>query len=486
MSARSGITIVRRRFEVYPRMSSPNVMVPVALAAFVLFVLGCFIQLSPQRALLVSLFTGWLFLPTFDNAYAVPLLHAKVMFVPAVVLFASVAFDGARWMRFRPRLLDLPMALVCCSPFASSLANDLGSYDGGSAVFEMSLIWGVPYLFGRVYFDEPGALRDLARAIVAATLAYVPFCLWEIRMSPQLHATVYGFQPFGSFVQAIRFGGYRPSVFMAHGLMLGMFMTSGTLIALWIWRTHALEDLWGVPIGWFCAALAMTTLLCKSTGAAALLVLGLGVLEAARRLRSSMPLLILLVLPPAYCVARTSGWTGRQLVSLSEEVVNEDRAASVEFRIVNEDQLIAKALQRPWLGWARWGRSRVYDESGKDVSIIDGLWILTLGTSGLVGLAALGLALALPTLLLVSLFPGRQWSDTRLTPTAALAVAGALGMIDDVFNAMLSPIFPVIGGSLVGLYLTVKAARRRRPAAPRRSAALARPFATVPRQMGAD
>jgi hypothetical protein len=457
-------------------MGAPNGIVPLALALFLPFVLGCFVQLHPRRAVLVSLFVGWLFLPTFDNAYRLPVLHAKVMFVPAVVLFASVIFDGDRWRRFPPRLVDLPMTLVCLSPFLSSLSNDLGPYDGGSAVFETSMIWGAPYLLGRVYFSEPGALRDFAMAMVAAALAYLPFCLWEIRMSPQLHATVYGFQPFDNFVSALRFGGYRPIIFMTSGLMLGMFMACGTLVAFWMWRTGARTEMWGVPMGWFCAALSLTTLLCKSTGAAALLALGLAVLEAARRLRSSVPLLILLALPPAYCVARSSGWTGRPLVSLSEKLVNEERAQSVEFRIVNEDQLIAKALQRPWLGWARWGRSRVYDESGNDVSVIDGLWILTLGTSGIVGLAALGLVLALPALLLVSLFPGRQWSDTRLAPAAALAVAGALSTIDNVFNAMLSPIFPVIVGSLVGLYLTVMAARRR-AAAPRRSAALARPFA---------
>ena len=83
------------------------------------------------------------------------------------------------------------------------------------------MTWGAPYLLGRLYFSEPAALRDLALATVSAALAYVPFCLWEIRMSPQLHAIVYGLQPFG-FGQAIRFGGYRPSVFMTHGLMLGM------------------------------------------------------------------------------------------------------------------------------------------------------------------------------------------------------------------------------------------------------------------------
>jgi hypothetical protein len=444
-------------------MSGPNGIVPVALAAFVPFVLGCFMHFRPRHAVLVSLSAGWLFLPTFDHAYPLPLLHAKVMFVPAVVFFASLAFDGSRWRRFRPRLLDLPMAVVCFSPFLSSLVNDLGPYDGGSAVFEMSMIWGVPYLVGRVYFNEPGALRDLALAIVAATFVYVPFCLWEVRMSPQLHATVYGFQPFGSFDQAIRYGGYRPSVFMAHGLMLGMFMTVGTLIALWMWRTGVRRDLWGIPVRWLSAALGITTLLCKSTGAIALLVIGLAVLEAVRRLQSSVPLLILLVLPPAYCLARTSGWTGRTLVSTSEKLVNEERAQSVEFRIVNEDLLIAKALQRPWLGWARWGRSRVYDESGTDVSIIDGLWILTLGSSGLVSLVSMGVALALPALLLMRLFPGRHWGDARLAPAAALAVVGALGTIDDVFNAMLSPIFPAIAGSLAGLYLTVMAARRSQP-----------------------
>src|SRR5207253_9022253 len=124
----------------------------------------------------------WLFLPTFDNAYAVRLLHAKVMLVPAVVLFASVAFDGARWMRFRPRLLDLPMALVCCTPFASSLADDLGSYVGGSAVFEMSPIWGVAFLFCRLLFDDPCPPRCLAWAVVGATLASVPLTLCVVRM----------------------------------------------------------------------------------------------------------------------------------------------------------------------------------------------------------------------------------------------------------------------------------------------------------------
>ena len=60
----------------------------------------------------------------------------------------------------------------------------------------------------------------------------------------------------------------------------------------------------------------------------------------------------------------------------------------------------------------------------------------------------------------MAVFPGRHWGDWRLAPATALAVVGTLGMIDDVFNSLLTPIFPAIAGSLGGLYLTVLAARR--------------------------
>jgi hypothetical protein len=443
-------------------MSAPNALVPIALLGFFPLVLGAFLHWHPRRAVLVSLFGGWLFLPTIDGVYDVPLLHTKAMFVPAVVLLASVALDGGRWLRFRPRLVDLPMALVCLVPAASSFANGFGAYDAGSGIFETSMSWGAPYLLGRVYFSEPRALLDLATAAVAAAVAYVPFCLWEIRMSPQLHGIVYGYQP-TAFIQTVRFGGYRPSVFLIHGLMLALFMSCAALIAFWIWRTGARRELWGIPMGWVSAALVAMTLLCKSTGAIVLLAMGLAALEIAQRVRSAVPLLILLALPALYCAGRVSGWSGKPLVSASQELVNAERAGSLEFRIVNEDQLIAKALQHRWLGWGRWGGSRVYDESGKDISVTDGLWILLLGSTGIVGLVAFGVALAVPGVLLVRLCRSKRWGDPRVAPAAALAIAVALGSIDDLFNAVPSPMFPAIAGGLLGLYLAVKQARRRQP-----------------------
>ena len=54
------------------------------------------------------------------------------------------------------------------------------------------------------------------------------------------------------------------------------------------------------------------------------------------------------------------------------------------------------AWGRPWFGWGRFGRGRVFDDAGSDISVSDGYWVITLGTFGLVGFIAvfglLGLA----------------------------------------------------------------------------------------------
>ena len=118
-------------------MSEPNVVLYIALIAYLPFVAACFWILGGRRGMLVSLLAGWLFLPWFSPVgRSIPLLHGKDMFVPAIVLAASLLLDGQAWRGFRPRLLDLPVAVICLSPLFTSLANDFGWYDGGSGLFE--------------------------------------------------------------------------------------------------------------------------------------------------------------------------------------------------------------------------------------------------------------------------------------------------------------------------------------------------------------
>jgi hypothetical protein len=449
---------------------APNELVPLALAAFVPAVVACFLWLTPTRAVTLALVGGWLLLPSFDGWFDPPFLHTKRVFVPAIVLGVSALLDGRSWRRLQPAWVDAPVAVLCAAPFAASLSNDLGAYDGLQASFEAAMTWGAPYLLGRAYLDGRAALDQLAVTLVGAALAYAPAVALEARMSPQLHRLVYGFHPF-DFVQAVRGAGFRPNVFMAHGLMLAMFMATAALLAYWLWRTGARRRIARIPSGWAAAILVAATMACRSAGAAVLLVAGIAALEATRATRHAVAIAALAAVPPLYCAARISGWTGASAVEISARVMGDDRSGSLAFRLANEDLLIEKALHRPWVGWGRWGRSRVYEEdSGRDVTVTDGLWIITLGVAGFSALVALWLMLALPPLAVLAAYPARWWSDPRLAAPAALASALLLWVIDDIPNGMVTPVFPAIAGALVS-FTRARAGVADRAAVARRGAA---------------
>ncbi len=448
-------------------MLSPSLSVPIALTVFAVVVVACFQTLDPRRAVTLCLLGGTMFLPVFESAYHVPILTTKAAFVPAVVLAASLLFDSQRWRRQRPSLLDLPIAIICLVPCTTSLSNDLGAYDAAYSAFSATMTWGAPYLLGRVYLGHRKATEGFANTLVVAALVYVPLCAWEIRMSPSLHQNVFGFSQGHNWTDNVRFGGYRPAVFMDHGLMLGMFMASGTLVALWMWRTGARRSLWGVSFGWYCAVLAGTMLLTKSVGAILLLFGGFAVLEMTRRFRTAAFILVLLTAPAAYCTTRVAGWwSGQALVAFAADTINSERAGSLAFRLANEDILIDKARAKPWLGWGGWGRSSVKDEEGRTISVTDALWIIVFGTQGMVGLIALGLFLAIPAALLRR-FPARDWTHPALAGTAALAVSCLLWAVDDLFNAMMTPVIPAICGAMASLYLSTGHRTQRRVLRPR-------------------
>jgi hypothetical protein len=355
------------------------------------------------------------------------------------------------------------MLVLVAVPFFTSLSNNLGAYDGASASFEVGTIWGAPYLLGRLYLANPRGVRAFARGLMIGALIYVPLCLWEVRMSPQLHRQLYGFVSSGAFVHNVRFGGFRPTAFMLTGLMVGTFMASGTLVALWLWRTRTVRSLRGVRMGWVVLALLATTVLVKSVAAVVLMAVGFLALEVSRRLRTSLVILALMAVPPAFVAARLQGWEAQQVVQLSRESVGGDRAQSVDFRLRNEQLLVEKAKQRPWLGWGRWGRARIQDDYGRDVTITDSLWVITFGTFGLAALLAQWLALALPGLALLRRYPARLWGDPRLASAAVLSVVLQLWVIDDLLNAMVTPIFPAIAGALVSFVAVRRRARAPRP-----------------------
>ena len=426
------------------------------LVGWIPIVLAIFAVNPPRRATLISFIVAWLALPNIG--FDLPSLpnYTKMTATTAGVMLGILIFDARRVFSLRPKWFDIPVLVWCFCPFLSSVTNGLGVYSGLSAVLDELIFWGIPYLIGRVYFSDWGGLRALAMAVVIGGLAYVPPCLIEMRMSPQFDRWVYGLDTFLD----IRYGGYRPRVFLGTGLQLGMWMSFASLLALRMWACRSTTALWGYPFSWLVLALTVTTVLCRSTGALLLMMFGVAILWLIGRTKASWPAWFLIAIVPAYASTRTSGlWSGREAVDFSK-MFGEDRAESIEFRIKNEDLLIGKAMERPIFGWGRDGGAQPRDSTGKSIVIMDGYWIIALGVVGVVGLSALISMLLLPLVVLIRRQPMATWSDPEVAPAAALAVLLGLYMIDCVSNAMANPIYGLVAGGLAALPASGRGGRR--------------------------
>jgi hypothetical protein len=423
-----------------------NLSVQLAIAVWMSAAAAACLLLPGRKSILAGFISGTLFLPV--AGLPVTGLKSKVLIICATIFVASFVNAPSRWLSFRPKVADIPMLVFCVWPFVSAMENGLGWYDATSAVLESSIAFGVPYLVGRIYFADRSGIELLAVGIVLGALAYVPFCLWEVRFSPQLHRLVYGFYQH-SFAETIRFGGFRPIVFMDHGLMVGMWMTAGSLLALWLWRSGAVSHLLGIPTWSIAAVLCATSVLCKSLGALVLLGIGLVVFLLLRQTRSAFPVICLILVVPLYLGSRISGaWSGEELATITAGVGSEDRAGSLRFRLRNEDLLVRRALERPVAGWGRWGRFLVRDESGSAISVPDGFWVIALGQTGLVGLIVFAGALLLPVVRLARRIPARMWTQGRLAAAGGVATLLSLYMIDSIINGMINPVFFLVTGAV--------------------------------------
>ena len=117
----------------------------------------------------------------------------------------------------------------------------------------------------------------------------------------------------------------------------------------------------------------------------------------------------------------------------------------------NENILAEKAIKKPLFGWGGWGRSRVHNEEGEDITVTDGLWIIILGKHGLVGLGLFSLSLLLPIANLLRHCRVKDWTHPQVAPAAVLSLLLGLYMVDNLLNAMVNPIFTVIAGGLAGV-----------------------------------
>lgn len=426
------------------------ILVPIALFGWIPLILVFFAILPPARAVVVSYVLGWLFLPQGFFVFSGIPDYDKMTATTGGVFLGALIFDTPRFFHFRPRWFDLPTAAMCLLPLASDLQNGLTLYASLSDVQRQIVMFAMPYMIGRLYLDRLENFREMALGLVIGALSYVPFCVWEIRFSPQIANKIYG--PMKSSWDGTRYGGYRPEVFMSGGLELGMFMCVAFMVAFHLWRRKLVTTLFNWPFGYITAVLGVISIANKATGATFLTTTGLLSLGLAHRFKSKLPVYALIILPWVYVTVRGSGaYSGAAIVDFARNVVGEERAYSLGFRLIMEDRLAEKARQQLWLGWGGEGRYLIMNDYGKLATLVDGFWMICFGQGGIVGLVVMLTMFSLPGILFLRRFAVDDWLRPDIAPAVVLMMIVVLYQIDNLMNAMIAPVYFVIAGGVISL-----------------------------------
>ena len=417
-------------------------------------------HLDAGRALIWTVLAGYLALPplTALNLPLIPDLD-KVSIPNLMALFCAVYLLKDK-ISFLPNgiLGKVLIAFYVLSPFATVLTNadplifaqatiqGMVLYDSVAAVANQAIAL-LPFFLARRYLGTPEGIRAILVALIAAGLVYSVPMLIESQLSPQLNVWIYGFFQH-DFFQTIRQGGYRPVVFLPHGLWVAFFALMCMLSATIVLRTSPPE---GRPkalmiLGYLFAMVIVS----KSAGP---LVYAFGavplILFATARLQIAVAVTLACIVM-VYPLLR-----GAHIVPLDDIMnfangLSPERAASLQFRIDNEELLLARGQERPLFGWGGYGRSFMHEPIyGKIVNIADGAWIIVLGIYGWIGyLAEFGLT-ALPLFLL-----GRELllqKKAAFSPyVAGLALILAVNMVDLLPNATHIPFTWLMAGALLG------------------------------------
>ncbi len=428
---------------------TPTFVVHAAMIGWFPFCIGLFAVFGPLRAVALGLIIGLFALPNATYEFSGIPDYDKTLAIGFGVAVAAMVMDSKRFATLRFSWIDLPVVLFCVAPFLSAIKTGYGTWWGLSESFSVFIQWGVPWWLGRLYVSSPAAMRYFAIVLVGAALVYLPFCLFEIRMSPRLHEIVYGIR-LRSFKHAARSFGWRPNVFMVHGLKAAMVLSMAALTAYWLWASRAVRQIAGIPIGIAALSLALLTAATQSANALLMLLVGGAVLFAASTARWRFPLLVLALVPPVYIGLRWGvEWRGEELVELAKAVFGERRSLSLDYRLENEAFLAERSKLRPWLGY-----SAIADLTGGNVDesqgkvVTDSMWLILVATFGLLGLAGAFGVLLLAPFLQWKRCPVAAWRHPMFAPMATFSVIVTLHAIDCLLNAYPNAVFIAMAGGV--------------------------------------
>jgi hypothetical protein len=449
---------------------TPNLFSTVALVLWPMVAFFLYQTRPINQAILWTILGGWLLLPVGAAIKFEGVPQFDKGSIPNLAAFIGCMLVLGRpprlWYRFG--LSEILLLMLLISPFITSELNTdplvYGTvvlpaethYDALSAGLGQ-FIFIIPFFLGRQLLRNSTDNEEILRVLVTAGLIYSLPMLFEIRMSPQLQNWIYGYNP-QEFFQQVRDGGFRPVVFLGHGLGVAFFAMMTAVAAAAFWRTR--NRILQLPAAGITAYLGAGLYLCKSLGS---LVYAIVLVPMVRFTKPQLQMRVATVFAALvflYPVLRAADLVPTEMILNAAQMISEDRADSLKTRLDQEQQLLEHASRRFLFGWGRFGRNRIYDaEQGKDISITDGHWIITMGEYGLFGFVAEFGLLALTVFRAASALRFTQHPRERVY-LAALALLVAINMVELLPNATLIPWTWLLAGALLGRAEALRGARQ--------------------------
>lgn len=434
----------------------------IVLYSFPLVVLVMFRRLRKDVALLSTLLVGYLLLPeqlmldmplvpVFDKN-TIPVLTALVVLLSMNHEKDPMVLPG--WVPKNWAVRIFMLALLIGTYLTVSTNGDkivvggttlpaMTIYDAISLVLGMMTTL-LPFMLARKFLAYPSQQRTLLTGLVIAGSLYSFLALYEVRMSPQLNNMIYGFFPH-SFLQHIRGDGFRPLVFLNHGLWLAIFFSMSCLASVGLFRLSK-----GAARAKYLALglwILFTLVLSKSLGALLITLFLLPVIFLGRYLQLMIASAVAVIVI-TYPILRGAGLVPLDEILAWANAIDPARAFSLEYRLFNEETLLEKAQERPVFGWGMWGRSFIYNEFGDRLSVTDGYWIIILGVGGWIKyIAEFGLLCS--TILLMLL---RKRAYDLGLETTLLTLLLTANLVDLIPNATITPLTWMLAGTLWGRF----------------------------------
>ncbi|WP_246098695.1 hypothetical protein [Paracoccus laeviglucosivorans] len=422
-----------------------------------------FSRMDKQKALVWTIVSGYLILP--------PLIEIDLPLIPGINKSMIPALCAALMLFLRrdpmgkgPSAPEMGMVVTILlvmnftSPMLTTFTNPDTLFDGINVRPGMSITQGMadtllvfmqllPFLMGyRLLYNARGA-ELLLRALVLGILCYTVPMLFELRFSPQTNIIVYGYFQH-DFVQTIRYGGYRPIVFLEHPLWVALITMWAFLAAIALARHNKTRR--NILIALY---LCCMVLLCKSAGALIQALIAAPLVAVARPKLMVLVAAMVASIAFAYPTLRTT-----PLLPVNDIVdvamsISPERGRSLEFRLMNEEQLVERAMERSMFGWGGWGRPLFYDPyDGRLSSVPDGQWVIWLGARGIYGYLAQFLLLLVPIFTMMrALMRARGAARSpEYLMLGCLSLMLAMNCVDLIPNATLTPVTWIAAGALLG------------------------------------